>query len=291
MAEITKAIIPIAGRGLRFLPLSKVLPKELFPLGDKPLIHYAVAEAKGAGATEIIFVTNTAKKFVGDYFRRSPQLEKIIDERHEEKLIEELREVERLCEGLTFSYASEPQPQGDGHAILQARKLIGDEPCFVLYPDDVIVSSKPVLSQLEQLFKTSQRPILALASMAKERLSSYGVISGEKITNKVYKVKKIIEKPKIEEAPSHLVLVGRSIITPEVFEYLKKARPNKKGEVSLTETFGEMVRDGQVIYGYEIEGKWLECGTKREWLKSFFSFALSEPELRKEIQQLVKEQK
>ena len=289
--RITQAIIPVAGRGTRFLPISKAVPKELLPLGYRPLIHYAIAEAKAAGVERIIFVVNSTKKFIAEYLKRSPQLERVLEERREDNLLEELLSVDALCEGVSMEFVSEPNPAGDGHAVLQARKLLGDEAAYVLYPDDIIMAKRPAVSQLDQMFKTSQRPILALARVEKDRLSSYGVVEGEKITNRVFKVKRIVEKPEPQEARSDLVLVGRFILTPEVFDFLKKKKPNKKGEISLTETFADMVLDGQIVYGHEFEGRWLECGTKAEWLKSFLLFALTEHPESAELHAFLRKQK
>jgi len=177
--EIFKAVIPIAGLGTRFLPLSKVVPKELFSLGDKPLIHYALQELKDSGVQEVVFVVGDNKKFLSDYFKRAPRLEKFLEERGKKELIEQLREAEKLVQGIAISYVSQPKPAGDAHAVLQARKLIGNNACFVLYPDDVIVSQTPCAAQLAQVFKTSQKPIMALSKIPKERISSYGVVEAD----------------------------------------------------------------------------------------------------------------
>ncbi|MEK7542532.1 MAG: sugar phosphate nucleotidyltransferase [Patescibacteria group bacterium] len=290
MIEITKAIIPLAGLATRHFPLSKVLPKEFFPLGDKPLLHYVVKEAKEAGAKEIILVVNANKKIATDYFKKAPQLEKALEEKKQEDLLESLSEIEKLASGLTFSYVLE-KPLGDGHAVLQARKLVGDEPCFVLYPDDVIESQTPCAAQLAQVFRTSEKPVLGLFELPAEKLSSYGVVVPEKIASRLYKIKSIVEKPAPNALPSHLAVIGRSIITSEVFDYLKKARPNKKGEISLTETFGQMVKDGKIIYGHQCEGRWWECGNKEDWLKSFVYFAANHPQFGKEVRKFIKEEK
>ncbi len=290
MIEITKAIIPLAGLATRHFPLSKVLPKEFFPLGDKPLLHYVVKEAKEAGAKEIILVVNANKKIATDYFKKAPQLEKALEEKKQEDLLESLSEIEKLASGLTFSYVLE-KPLGDGHAVLQARKLVGDEPCFVLYPDDVIESQTPCAAQLAQVFRTSEKPVLGLFELPAEKLSSYGVVVPEKIASRLYKIKSIVEKPAPNALPSHLAVIGRSIITSEVFDYLKKARPNKKGEISLTETFGQMVKDGKIIYGHQCEGRWWECGNKEDWLKSFVYFAAKHPQFGKEVRKFIKEEK
>ena len=292
MPEITKAVIPLAGMATRHLPLSKVVPKEFLPLGDKPLLQYILEEVKASGVKEVIFVVNANKKIVTDYFKKSPQLEKILEEKkgRQEDLVESLAEAERLARGITFSFVSD-KPLGDGHAVLQARKFVGEEPCFVIYADDIIEARDPCLSQLAQVFRTAGKPVVGLFELPREKLSSYGVVVPEKIASRLYKIKGIVEKPTPETASSQLVITGRSIITPEVFDYLKKARPNKKGEISLTETFGQMVKDGKLIYGYQCEGRWWECGNKEDWLKSFVYFAANHPKFGKEVRKFIKEEK
>ncbi|MEK7510235.1 MAG: UTP--glucose-1-phosphate uridylyltransferase [Patescibacteria group bacterium] len=290
MNTITKAIIPLAGLGTRYLPLSKVIPKEFFPLADKPLIQYALEELKASGVTEVIFVVHTNRKFIAEYLKKSPQLEKILEEGKQDSLLEDLRELEKMSEGVTFSYVLD-KPLGDGHAVLQARRVLGDEPCFVIYPDDIIEAKTPCALQLAQVFRTSQKPVIALSQLSREKLSSYGIVGVEKIAHKLYKIKKIIEKPLKETVPSNLAIVGRSILTPEVFEYLKRARPNKKGEISLSETLGDMVKDGKIVYGYEFEGRWVECGTKEKWMHSFVYFAARHPKFGKGIRSFLKEEK
>src|SRR3989344_8046713 len=207
---ITKAIIPLAGLATRHLPLSKVLPKEFLPLGDKPLLHYVVQEAKEAGAEDIIFVVSSNKKIATDYFKKAPQLEKILEEKKQVDFLESLSEVEKLANGLTFSYVID-KPLGDGHAVLQARKLVGEEPCFVLYPDDIVEAATPCLVQLFQVFRTAEKPILALFEIPPEKLSFYGIVTPEKIASRLYKVKQIVEKPLKVASSSRLAIAGRSI--------------------------------------------------------------------------------
>ena len=288
MGDITKAIIPIAGLATRFLPLSKAVPKELLPVGLKPMLLYALEELKASGVNHVIFIVNSNKKQVQDYVKRSPQLEKILQDRKQEELLQEVQELHKTLGEFFFSFVVD-KPLGDGHAVLQARKLIGQEPCFVLYPDDIIEAGIPGCMQIAQVFKTSQKPVTALARLPKERLSSYGIVDVEKIAQRLFKVKKIIEKPQ-GEAPSDLAIVGRRIITPEVFDYLKKAKPNKKGEVVLSEVLGEMVKDGKIVYGYELEGKWWEAGNKRDWMKTNLHFSLKDPLFGKELLQFIKEE-
>lgn len=288
--EVTKAVIPIAGLATRFLPVSKVVPKELLPLVDKPLLQYAVEEAKESGIKEIVFVVDTNRKAVSEYFKRSPKLEKLLEERKQDKLLEELSQIEKLVDGLTLSYISD-KPLGDGHAILQARKYIGDEPCAVMFPDDVILSKIPCTKQLAQTFRTALKPIVSLYQIPQDKLSLYGVVDIEKIARRFSKIKRIVEKPAPGSAPSDLVVVGRYILTPEVFDYLKKTKPTKRGEIILADALAKMLQDGKLVYGYEIEGDWMECGDKMRWLRSNVALSLKHPVFGKEIREFLKEQK
>lgn len=290
MNDIAKAVIPIAGLGTRFLPLSKVIPKELFPVGLKPMLQYALEELKAAGVKEIILLVNSNKKLVSDFLKRSPQLEKVLQERNQTEVLEQLRSLDKLAEGMSVVFVSVPKPLGDGHAVLQARKQVGEDACFVVYPDDIVESKIPCCSQLASVFKTSQKPVTALFELPKEKLSSYGVAAGEKIANRLWKIKKIVEKPQ-GEPPSSLAIVGRRIITPEVFDYLKKAKPNKKGEIVLSDALGEMAKEGKIVYGYEIEGRWWEAGTKKDWIRTNIHFSLKNGEQGKELQRFIKEEK
>lgn len=291
--DILKAIIPLGGLATRFLPLSKVLPKEFWPLVEKPLLQYALEELKNSGVTSIVFVVNSLNKdLINEYFTPSPFLEKVLEEQKREELLESLRKVEKLSQGLSFSFVVQTKPQGDGNAVLLAKKYIGEDPCIVLYPDDVVVSDVPATLQLAKTFKTAQKPVLALVSLPVEKLSAYGVVGAEKIATRLYKVKKLVEKPSTPEAaPSNLVSVGRRVLTPEVFDYLKRAKPNKKGEVVLGEVLGEMAKDGKILYGYELEGKWLECGDIKSWLYSFVRTTLLHPTYGKDIQKLLRSEK
>src|SRR3989344_1062127 len=290
MAEITKAIIPLAGLATRHLPLYKVLSKELFPLADKPLLQYILEELKASGVKEVVFVVGGNRKIISDYLKRSLQLEKHLEEQKQDDLLETLREIERVCQGVSFSYVPD-RPLGDGHAVLQARKFVGDEPCFVVYADDIVESKTPAAMQLEQVFRTFAKPVIALFELPPDKLSSYGIVAPEKIASKLCKIKAIVEKPAKENAPSRLAMAGRRIIYAEVFDYLKKAKPNKRGEISLTETFGQMVKDGTIIYGYQCEGRWWECGNKEEWLKSFVHYAANHPQYGREVRRFIKEEK
>ncbi|MBZ9577883.1 UTP--glucose-1-phosphate uridylyltransferase [Patescibacteria group bacterium] len=290
--EIKKAIIPLAGAATRFLPLTKVVSKELWPLADVPIIQYIIEEAKNSDIQEIIFVLNPENKKVLDYLKPSPKIEKILKERKKENILAEMKKLEELLKDISFSYVLQKKPLGDGHALLQAAKLVGEGPVACMFGDDVIDSKTPGVLQLARIFKTCQKPIIALHRPPKDKIPQYGIVGVEKIANRLYKIKKIIEKPSLEEAPSDLAIVGRYILTPEVFDYLKKARPTKKGEIILAEVFNnQMLKDGKVIYGYEFEGNWLECGDKIRWLKSNLYFSLKHPKFGPELKNYLKELK
>lgn len=287
--EIKKVIIPVAGLGTRFLPLSLVLSKEFFPLVDKPILQYIVEEAKKSGIKEIIFVISPKQKMILNYFKKSSELEKILIKRKKENLLKDLKDFEEIFSGISFSHVVQKNPVGDGHAILQASKLLhSEESVAVSFVDDVVDSDVPALSQLMNIFKTSNAPVIALKSMPKEMVSSYGSVAVEKIADRLYKIKKIIEKPDPSQIQSDLVIVGKYILTPEVFEYLKRATPSKKLEIILAEVFDRMLSDGHPIYGYELKGEWLECGDKLKWLKSFFYLTLKDPIFGKELKDYIK---
>lgn len=288
--NITKAILPIAGLATRFLPLSKVVAKEFWPVVDLPMVQYAVAEAKKSGIKEIIFVLGPENKKVLDYLKPSPKIEKILKERKKENILAEMKNLEELFKDLSFSYVLQKKPMGDGHAVFQAAKLVEEESVANIYIDDIIDSKTPAILQLAKVFKTCQKPVIGLFRLSKEKVPHYGVVGVEKIANRLYKIKKIIEKPSLEEAPSDLAVVGRYILTPEVFDYLKKAKPSKKGEIYLAEVFNnQMLQDGKVIYGYELEGNWLECGDKIRWLKSHLQLSLKHPRYGPELKKYLRE--
>ena len=290
--EIKKAIIPVAGLGTRFLPLSRAISKEFFPLVDKPVVQYIIEEVKKSGIKEIVFVVSPAQKTILNYFQKSPELEEILVKRKKDKILKELKDFEEIFEGISFSYVVQKEPLGDGHAILQAAKQVrpkGDyESVAVSFGDDIVDSDEPAISQLVDIFKTCNAPVIALKQLPMEKVPAYGVVAVEKIANHLYKIKKIIEKPELSQAPSNLVIVGKYILTPEVFQYLKRATPSKRGEIILAEVLDEMLSDGKIIYGCELKGEWLECGDKLKWLKSFFYLALKDPRFKDELKQYLK---
>jgi UTP--glucose-1-phosphate uridylyltransferase len=286
---VKKAIFPIAGMATRFLPLSKVISKELIPLVDKPLIHYIVDEALNSGIREIQLVTRKNQKDVVEYFKSNPELEKILREKNKKEDLAVLKEMDEVLKTIKFSSSIQKKAAGNVDAICQAREFAGKDPVGVFFCDDIIYSKDvPGFQQLKEVYETCQRPVVALKRMPREVLHKYGVVAVEKIANNVYKIKKVVEKPK-GEAPSDLVIVGRYIITPEVFEKIEENKSMRMNDYSISQVLGEMAEEGKVVYGYEIKGEWLECGDKMTWFKSFLTLLLEHPEFGHKARELLKE--
>jgi UTP--glucose-1-phosphate uridylyltransferase len=286
--EVRKAIIPIAGLGTRFLPMSKVLSKEFFPLGDKPAIQYIVKEIKDSGIEEIIFIISPHQKAILKYFKKDVALEEHLKKRKKEQLLDELHTFQDAFSDIKMTFVVQKEPKGDGHAILQAAKYVKNEPVANSFGDDIIYSPAPATAQLINIFNTCSAPVIGLKRLPREKIPAYGNVAVEKISNGLYKIKKIIEKPEPSQIQSDLVVLGRHILTPEVFEYLKKAKPSKKGEIILAEVLSKMLDDGKQIYGYELNGEWLECGDKLKWIKSFFYLTLKDERYKDELKQYLK---
>ncbi len=287
--KVKKVILPVAGLGTRFLPLSKVIPKEIFPVVDKPTIEYIVEEAKQSGISEVFFVVNSKDKVILNYFKKSQELENILKKRNKDEILKELQDFQEKFEGISFSHVLQRKPLGDGHAVFQARKKIKNEPVAVLFGDDIIDAETPALEQLIRVFETCNSPVVALKKVPQEKLPAYGVVRVEKIANRLYKIKKIIEKPEVSQAPSDLAVVGKYVLTPEVFDYLKKASPSGRGEIILADTLEKMIGDGKIVYGYEVKGEWLECGDKSKWIQTFLYFALKDPKFGEQVKKYLKE--
>jgi UTP--glucose-1-phosphate uridylyltransferase len=284
--EVKKAIFPIAGLGTRFLPLSKTLSKEMIPLVDRPLVHYSVKEAYDSGIKEIQFVTRPKQKEVLEYFSRNKKLEDFLTEKGKKKELELLRSLDVF--DIDFSSAIQKKPAGDANAIYQSKNFVGKDPCAVFFCDDVIYSDEPGLLQLNEVFKNCQCPVLGLKRLPKEKLHSYGVVEGDKIANGFYKVKKVIQKPKNGETDSDLAVMGRMILTPDVFDYIEKHKKLLQKDFSIVQVLGMMADEGRPVYGYEIKGDWLECGSRSSWLKSFLHLLLNDSEFGPEAKEFLK---
>jgi len=285
---VKKAIFPIAGRATRFLPLSKVVSKEMIPLVDKPMIHYIVEEALDSGIKEIQLVTRKNQRDVLEYFKSDQELEKILHEKNKKEDLELLKKLNDVLKAVKFSSAIQKKPAGNVDAICQAREFAGKDPVGIFFCDDIVYSKEtPCFQQLKEVYETCQRPVVALKRMPREVLPKYGVVAVEKIANNVYKIKKVVEKPK-GEAPSDLVIVGRYIITPEVFDRIEKDKSMRMNDYSISQVLGEMAEEGKVVYGYEIKGEWLECGDKLNWYKSFLTLLMEEhPEFLSKARELL----
>ena len=275
---IKKLIVPAAGLGTRFLPLTKTCAKENLPLVDRPLLTYLVKEAKLSGIEDIVFVVNRGKKAIVDYFKTNVSLEKILTERNQKEWLEMLEKESQDYSDLKMQTCFQLTPKGDGDAVLKAKKIIGKENFAVAFPDDLFYGEIPALEQLLKTFETSQKPVIGLKKVAKDKLSSYGVVKVEKIANKLYQIKEIVEKPEKGQEPSDLAICGRYIFSNEFLGYLQKSKPTKKGEVILANGLKEMLADGKMVYGAEIEGEWLECGKTLDWLKSNLFLCLQHKE-------------
>ncbi|MEK7173089.1 MAG: sugar phosphate nucleotidyltransferase, partial [Patescibacteria group bacterium] len=255
-----------------------ILPKAIMPVVDEPMIASSVREAKESGINDITIVISENMRLVLDYFKPKTKLENTLEKRGCFEALEKLKQVDKEFEGVNLSYALQPIPKGDGDAVLRAKLKIGKEPFGVLFHDDLFYSKTPAISQLIKFFQTAQKPIIGLKKLDGSKISKYGCVAVEKVANRLYKIKKIVEKPKQGEAPSDLAICGRYILTNEVFQYLTKAKLNKKGELILAQALQEMIDDGKVIYGCEIEGDWLECGQTADWLKSSLFLTLQHKE-------------
>jgi len=278
---IKKAVLPIAGLGTRFLPLSKTFPKELWPLLNRPVLDYIVKEVRDAGVKEVIFVNSPGKKIIENYFKPDRKMEKVLEKRNKKELLSKLKKDQNNFQDLKFSSVIQKKPLGDGDAILQAKEKIGKDPFMVSFGDDIVVSKVPCLLQMARVFAKYGQPVIAMKKVAPEKVSLYGALRLKKIASRTYRVKEIIEKPKPDKAPSNFVVVGKYILTPEIFKYLEETKPIFKGEIILANALEQMIKDGKMIYGYEFEGDWLECGNVSGWLKSNLFLAKRHPEFKK----------
>jgi UTP--glucose-1-phosphate uridylyltransferase len=276
--KVRKAVFPAAGLGTRFLPATKAQPKEMLPLVDKPIIQYGVEEAVAAGCDQIIIVTGRGKSAIEDHFDVSYELEKMLEERGKFDLLKIVRQISDL---IHIAYVRQKEALGLGHAVLTARELVGDEPFAVLLADDVIDAEVPCLKQLMDVFNQTQCSVLATQVVEGPGISAYGVLEGKPVpgsNGKLYEVVSLVEKPRPEEAPSNLAVIGRYILTPTVFETLADLKAGAGGELQLTDGLKQLLKK-EKIYGYVFEGKRHDTGDKLGFLKATVEFALKRPDL------------
>ncbi len=285
LTPIRKAIIPVAGFGTRFLPATKAQPKEMLPVVDKPVIQYIVEEAVASGITDIIFVTGQNKRAIEDHFDRNFELEYRLRKGGKKEQLRGVKEISELC---NFFYVRQKQPLGDGHAILQARDLIGvDEPVAVLFGDDIIDAKKPALKQMMEVYERYLDPVIAVMKVPKKDKDKYGIIDGVQVEERVYDIKRLVEKPKPDTIQSNLAITGKYIITPEILAALSYAKSSKGGEIRLIDAFRAVVRH-KALYAYEFEGRRYDCGNKLQFLEATIDYGLKHPEVRSGLRRYLK---
>ena len=273
--RVRKAVFPAAGLGTRFLPATKAQPKEMLPLVDKPTIQYVVEEAVASGLTEVIIVTGRGKRAIEDHFDASFELEYYLQDRGK---LEELAEIKTISELASVTYVRQKEPLGLGHAILCARPLVGEEPFAVFLGDDLIVAPTPCMRQLLAVFDRYGGPVLAVERVPRAEIGRYGVIRPKPLGGNVYEVLDLVEKPQASEAPSDLAIIGRYVLTPDLFPVLAETRPDGRGEIQLTDALGAL-RRARPLYAVEFEGKRYDTGDKLGFLKATVEFALARPDL------------
>ncbi|MCX7829153.1 MAG: UTP--glucose-1-phosphate uridylyltransferase GalU [Thermanaerothrix sp.] len=274
--ELRHCLFPVAGLGTRFLPATKETPKEMLPLIDRPLIHYGVDEACGAGCRDIVFVTGRGKRSIEDYFDRSPDLESLLESRGKVDLAELVRGISEMAR---FSYVRQSEPLGLGHAVLCGRTCCNGDYFGVILPDDVIVSDEPVLAQLDRVRKSFGGSVLALEEVSQEDTARYGIVDAEDLGDGVFRIRDMVEKPDPAEAPSRLAIMGRYVLSSSVFDHLERVAPGAGGEIQLTDGLKSLLRD-EPVYGYLYRGERLDCGTKEGWLRATVTMAVRDERLR-----------
>ena len=281
---VRKAVIPVAGLGTRFLPATKAQPKEMLPLVDKPVIQYIVEEAVAAGITQIIFVTGRHKRAIEDHFDRNLELERALEEKQKEELLKTVREISKLAD---FIYIRQKEPKGLGHAILTAEPAVGNEPFAVLLGDDIMVSEPPGIRQLIEVFHRYKCSVVGLERVPQEEVDRYGIVKATEIERGIFKVEDMVEKPAVEEAPSNLAIAGRYVLTPSIFEALRRTPPGKGGEIQLTDAL-KLLSNKEAIYGRILEGKRYDTGNKLGFLEATVDFALMRDDLREPFLRFLK---
>ncbi len=282
--KIKKAIIPAAGFGTRLLPATKSIPKEMIPIVDKPALQYVIEEAVEAGIEDILIITSRHKKAIEDHFDNLPELENLLEHTNKTDALKELRDITNLA---NIHYIRQKEAKGLGHAVGCAKAFVGNEPFAVILPDDIIYSSVSCLKQMTRMFDKYQTSIIGVQTVKENEVNRYGIVSGTKIDEKIYKVNELVEKPPIEKAPSNIAIVGRYIITPEIFNILENIPPGALGEIQLTDGLLELVKN-QEMYAYIFDGKRYDTGNKLGYLEAIVDFALKREDLRDEFKNYLK---
>jgi UTP--glucose-1-phosphate uridylyltransferase len=274
--KVRKAVIPAAGLGTRFLPTSKSVPKELVPILDKPMIQYGIEEAVAAGIEDIVIVTSPGKEALENYFRRDEGLERLLLESGSQELLDKVRRVSSMAH---VSFVRQEQPLGLGHAVLTSRELVGDEPFVVILPDDIIRHSEGATQQLLNVYAKYSASVVAVEQVPQDAVENYGVVDSRAVDQQVHEVKGLVEKPEPDEAPSDLAIVGRYVLTPEIFGCLQRTTPGSKGEIQLTDGMALLLRD-QPMYAYQFYGTRYDSGTPLGLLKASIGIGLERHDTR-----------
>lgn len=274
--KVKKAIIPAAGLGTRFLPATKAQPKEMLPIVDKPTIQYIIEEAVASGIEEILIITGRNKKCIEDHFDKSVELEMELEKSGKSELLELVQDISGMVD---IHYIRQKEPKGLGHAIHCAKTFVGNEPFAVLLGDDVVDAEKPCLKQLIECYNEYKTSILGVQQVPQENVNKYGIVNGIHIEDRVYKVKDLVEKPAIEEAPSNVAILGRYIITPAIFQILENTQPGKGGEIQLTDALKTLIQQ-EAMYAYNFEGRRYDVGDKLGFLEATVEYALKRSDLR-----------
>ncbi len=283
--KIKKAVIPAAGLGTRFLPVTKSMPKEMLPIIDTPAIHYVVKEAIASGIDDIIIITGRGKKPLEDYFDESPELEMHLKKSKKEDLLKTVREISSL---VNVHYIRQKEPRGLPDALQTAEKHIGDEPFAVLLGDDIIDSKKPCVKQLTDVFYKQKSSVIAVQNVPREKISRYGSVQTENTKEKqLYLIKHIVEKPKSEEAPSTLAAIGRYVFTPEIFDCIHKTKPGVNNELQIADSINLLTKS-QKVYAYAFEGKRYDIGDKLGYVQAIIDFSLQNKEIKTDIKNYIK---
>ncbi|WP_375279617.1 UTP--glucose-1-phosphate uridylyltransferase GalU [Pseudooctadecabacter sp.] len=279
--SVTKAIFPVAGLGTRFLPATKSVPKEIMTLVDRPLIQYAIDEARAAGIKEFIFVTSSGKSALEDYFDMAPHLEAELRKKDKTELLAELKSTN--MDSGAIAYIRQQRALGLGHAVWCARRLVHNESFAVILPDDVIAAEKPCLQQMVEAHNETGGCMVAAMEVPAEKASSYGMIDVKDDMGSVVSVNGLVEKPKAEDAPSNLAVIGRYILTPQIMRNLNKIKSGSGGEIQLTDAIDAELREGRDVFGYRFRGQRFDCGSKAGFLQATVAFGLAREDLRDEF--------
>ena len=285
--RVTKAIFPVAGLGTRFLPATKSIPKEIMTLVDRPLIQYAIDEARAAGIKEFIFVTSRGKGALEDYFDHAPMLESSLRKKGKKELLDSLKKTN--MDSGEIAYIRQHKALGLGHAVWCARRLISNEPFAVILTDDVIAAEKPCLQQMIEAYQETGGNMVATMEVPPEAASSYGVLDVEKDMGSIVSVRGMVEKPSPQVAPSNLAVIGRYILTPKILQNLSRLRSGAGGEIQLTDAISEEIRNGGDVYGYRFRGQRFDCGSKAGFLQATVAFGLAREDLRDEFGHYLRE--